>query len=159
MPYCCTACNKSFRYKVSQRTHKCTAQPPGTVIRQTGDLLQRLLNNAAISSMINNIPHTKPENVQSLVEVSPDDTITKSLDDLVNESCNKMGIDSWSMPIEETVITVRNHTIENVPSPSECMKNLCLTPSDVIDTSLGPIEMETTINTESLKQLLYDTKI
>lgn len=33
MPYKCTACDKSFRYKVSQRSHKCTANPPGTVVR------------------------------------------------------------------------------------------------------------------------------
>nr|CAD7462288.1 unnamed protein product [Timema tahoe] len=29
---------------VSQRTHKCPSQPPGTVVRQSGDLLQKLLN-------------------------------------------------------------------------------------------------------------------
>ncbi|XP_076271059.1 uncharacterized protein LOC143202936 isoform X2 [Rhynchophorus ferrugineus] len=33
MPYKCTACNKSFRYKVSQKSHKCPMNPPGTVIR------------------------------------------------------------------------------------------------------------------------------
>lgn len=32
MPYKCTACDKSFRYKVSQRSHKCPANPSGTVI-------------------------------------------------------------------------------------------------------------------------------
>lgn len=35
MPYKCTACNKSFRYKVSQRSHKCPMNPPGSVIRIT----------------------------------------------------------------------------------------------------------------------------
>ncbi|PNF34557.1 hypothetical protein B7P43_G10732 [Cryptotermes secundus] len=43
MPYQCTACGKSFRYKVSQRTHKCLSQPPGTIVRQSGDLVQKLL--------------------------------------------------------------------------------------------------------------------
>lgn len=33
MPYKCTACNKSFRYKVSQKSHKCTSNPPGAVVR------------------------------------------------------------------------------------------------------------------------------
>ncbi|KAJ8930970.1 hypothetical protein NQ314_016184 [Rhamnusium bicolor] len=33
MPYKCTACDKSFRYKVSQRSHKCPMNPPGSVIR------------------------------------------------------------------------------------------------------------------------------
>lgn len=49
MPYKCTACEKSFRYKVSQRTHKCLAQPPGMVVRQTGDLLQRLMQSNALT--------------------------------------------------------------------------------------------------------------
>lgn len=49
LPYKCTECDRSFRYKVSQRTHKCSAQPPGEVVRQTGDLLQRLIQ----SSMLN----------------------------------------------------------------------------------------------------------
>lgn len=46
MPYRCTACDKSFRYKVSQRTHKCPSQPPGTVVRQSSDLVQKLLQGA-----------------------------------------------------------------------------------------------------------------
>lgn len=33
MPYKCTACDKSFRYKVSQRSHKCLMNPPGNVVR------------------------------------------------------------------------------------------------------------------------------
>ena len=33
MPYKCTACDKSFRYKVSQKSHKCSMSPPGSVIR------------------------------------------------------------------------------------------------------------------------------
>lgn len=54
MPYKCTACDKSFRYKVSQRTHKCTAQPPGTVIRQ-GDLVQKLIKQ---NGTITDVPGT-----------------------------------------------------------------------------------------------------
>ncbi|XP_067013741.2 zinc finger protein ZFP2 isoform X2 [Anabrus simplex] len=46
MPYKCTACGKSFRYKVSQRTHKCPSQPPGTVVRQSGELVQKLLQKS-----------------------------------------------------------------------------------------------------------------
>lgn len=48
MPYKCTACDKSFRYKVSQRTHKCPAQPPGMVVRQAGDLVQKLIKHNGI---------------------------------------------------------------------------------------------------------------
>ncbi|XP_049548952.1 zinc finger protein 27 [Anopheles darlingi] len=47
MPYYCTGCDKRFRYKVSQRTHKCV-NPPGTVVRKTGELLQKLLQSSSI---------------------------------------------------------------------------------------------------------------
>ncbi|KAG8232435.1 hypothetical protein J437_LFUL012865 [Ladona fulva] len=45
MPYKCTVCEKSFRYKVSQRTHKCSSQQTGTVVRQSSDLVERLLSH------------------------------------------------------------------------------------------------------------------
>lgn len=63
MPYKCTACDKSFRYKVSQRTHKCKAQPPGSVVRQFGDLVQKLLQNRpAEETDIPNTPSTSNTN-------------------------------------------------------------------------------------------------
>lgn len=47
MPYKCSTCDKSFRYKVSQRNHKCN----GVLIRQqTGDLLKKLLQTSLILS-------------------------------------------------------------------------------------------------------------
>lgn len=106
MPYKCTACEKSFRYKVSQRTHKCTAQPPGVVVRQTGDLLQKLLHSAAIFS-----------------NPSDEDPISKSLDELVNESCDKMGIKNGLTDTSDlSSVTMEN----NIPSPSEGLKHLSL---------------------------------
>jgi len=48
MPYKCTACNKSFRYKVSQRSHKCPVNPPGCVVR-TPDLVQKLIQNQKVN--------------------------------------------------------------------------------------------------------------
>lgn len=40
MPYKCPACDKSFRYKVSQRTHKCSAiQMQGTEIQELNELV------------------------------------------------------------------------------------------------------------------------
>lgn len=77
MPYKCTACDKSFRYKVSQRTHKCPAQPPGMVVRQTGDLLQKLLQNSSQNSLL--IP--EPEELDQKQNISIPDEI--SLDDLL----------------------------------------------------------------------------
>ncbi|XP_069701945.1 uncharacterized protein [Periplaneta americana] len=55
MPYKCTACGKSFRYKVSQRTHKCPSQPPGTVVRQSGELVKKLLQEAQQKQIPSNL--------------------------------------------------------------------------------------------------------
>lgn len=149
MPYCCTACNKTFRYKVSQRTHKCTAQPPGTVIRQPGDLLQKLLNNVALN--LNTQPKDETHVEQTIC--TTEDSISKSLDDLVNESCNKIGLEQWNGTIESHL----TETVMNVPSPSEFMKNLCITGEESYVTTES--HMDSTINTDSLKELLYDVKI
>ncbi|XP_055543418.1 zinc finger protein 91 [Wyeomyia smithii] len=101
-PYKCTACDKSFRYKVSQRTHKCPAQPPGTVVRQTGDLLQKLLQSSAILPTLHDAaspmtdsepPHSIESTDQSEPqEIKSEDYINRTLDELFNESYDKMGI-------------------------------------------------------------------
>nr|XP_029724636.1 LOW QUALITY PROTEIN: zinc finger protein 628 [Aedes albopictus] len=116
-PYKCTACNKSFRYKVSQRTHKCPAQPPGMVIRQPGDLLQKLLQSSAIlptlaegSPMpVLTPPPAPPPSLETpdhqqqqlqldhpdhedLHDIKSEDDINRTLDELLNESYDKMGI-------------------------------------------------------------------
>lgn len=53
-----------FFLQVSQRTHKCQAQPPGTVVRQTGDLVEKLKkkhpdsDNHHCKEQINNQPNS-----------------------------------------------------------------------------------------------------
>ncbi|XP_062558411.1 zinc finger protein 628 [Armigeres subalbatus] len=112
-PYKCTACDKSFRYKVSQRTHKCPAQPPGMVIRQTGDLLQKLLQSSAILPTLAEgsplpvltPPPAPPPSLETpdhqlqqqsdhdeLHDIKSEDDINRTLDELLNESYDKMGI-------------------------------------------------------------------
>lgn len=111
MPYKCTACEKSFRYKVSQRTHKCLAQPPGTVIRQTGDLLQKLIQSVSLGG-----------NIDEHIDVSDKDFLNQSLDEFVKESCDKIGIgnDDYHEGVMPTPIEVQ------IPSPSEKFQNMCL---------------------------------
>uniref|UniRef100_A0AAG5CZR8 C2H2-type domain-containing protein n=1 Tax=Anopheles atroparvus TaxID=41427 RepID=A0AAG5CZR8_ANOAO len=90
MPYKCSGCEKSFRYKVSQRTHKCPASPPGTVVRKTGDLLQKLLQSSAI------LPDGSSQ--QELFPVGPmgddnkqtADYVNRTLDELVQGTYNKL---------------------------------------------------------------------
>ncbi|XP_055635844.1 zinc finger protein Xfin [Toxorhynchites rutilus septentrionalis] len=102
-PYKCTACDKSFRYKVSQRTHKCLAQPPGTVVRQTGDLLQKLLQSSAILPTLGEPSGQDPERPSSAKNleqhqselndcIKSEEYINRALDEILNESYDKMGI-------------------------------------------------------------------
>uniref|UniRef100_A0A336LHU7 CSON011434 protein n=1 Tax=Culicoides sonorensis TaxID=179676 RepID=A0A336LHU7_CULSO len=121
MPYCCTACNKTFRYKVSQRTHKCTVQPPGTVIRKSGDLLQKLLNNVTLNL---NSQHNLEYHIDSTS--SENDLNHISLDDLVNESCNKMGLGHWNSDIGETHLNEITSNFQSIPSPTTYMENLSI---------------------------------
>uniref|UniRef100_A0A1B0CYR2 C2H2-type domain-containing protein n=1 Tax=Phlebotomus papatasi TaxID=29031 RepID=A0A1B0CYR2_PHLPP len=137
MPYKCTACAKSFRYKVSQRTHKCPAQPPGTVIRQSGDLLQKLLQNSSLT------PADTDLTFDGLNSQSGNDLISQSIDEIVKESCDKMGLNE-SCSVQE--IFGRIPVEENAASPSDKLQNLCL---------YSPENLEP-INEDHFKQLLYE---
>lgn len=135
MPYKCTACDKSFRYKVSQRTHKCLAQPPGTVVRQTGDLLQKLIQSVSLSS-----------NIDEPIDVGDKDFLNQSLDEFVKESCDKIGIGSNELNnFQDAAIPIE----VQIPSPSEKFQNLCLySPTENAGFS-DPLEES------SFKRLLY----
>uniref|UniRef100_A0A1B0GH81 Putative zinc finger protein 2 n=1 Tax=Lutzomyia longipalpis TaxID=7200 RepID=A0A1B0GH81_LUTLO len=137
MPYKCTACAKSFRYKVSQRTHKCPAQPPGTVIRQSGDLLQKLLQNASLT------PADTDLTFDELNSHGGSDLISQTIDDIVKESCDKMGLSETCSEIFGGISS--NAAEDSAASPSDKLQNLCL---------YSPGQMET-INEDSFKQLLY----
>lgn len=133
MPYKCTACDKSFRYKVSQRTHKCLSQPPGTVVRQTGDLLQKLLQSSAIITpssfdkiespppQATNDNHSDNGNGNSNIKVE-DSLFNQTLDEIVKESYEKMGMDDST--------TYNNIEINDIISLStideDKFRNLCL---------------------------------
>lgn len=115
MPYKCTACEKSFRYKVSQRTHRCLAEPPGTVVRQTGDLLQKLIQSVSLGN----------EHVDAVDK----DFINQSLDEFVKESCDKIGIgdvDGGNNSFQDGGSTTSIPIEVQIPSPSERFQNMCL---------------------------------
>uniref|UniRef100_A0A182JYY2 C2H2-type domain-containing protein n=1 Tax=Anopheles christyi TaxID=43041 RepID=A0A182JYY2_9DIPT len=114
MPYKCSGCDKSFRYKVSQRTHKCPASPPGTVVRKTGDLLQKLLQSSSI------LPEASPSSMQqqpkepifmegslpcnAITESTEEedkqtaDYVNRTLDELVKGTYDKLDISNASSP-------------------------------------------------------------
>lgn len=137
MPYKCTACEKSFRYKVSQRTHKCLAQPPGTVIRQTGDLLQKLIHSVSLSGNID-------ENIDDK------DFLNQSLDEFVKESCDKIGIgNECNVTFPDSGMGISIPIEVQIPSPSEKFQNLCLySPTENVDFS-------DSLEGTSFKRLMY----
>ena len=80
MPYKCTECGKCFRYKVSQRSHKCS----GVLVKQPGELIQKLMQNSLI------LP-------QSIVATATATTATEATTDTIainNVSNNNNCIDS-----------------------------------------------------------------
>lgn len=144
MPYKCTACDKSFRYKVSQRTHKCLAQPPGTVVRQTGDLLQKLIQSVSLGN-----------NIDDNIDLADKDFLNQSLDEFVKESCDKIGIGSdGNVSFPESTVSIPIEV--QIPSPSEKFQNMCLySPTENVDFNETISEPLETINESSFKQLLY----
>ncbi|XP_050069081.1 zinc finger protein 135 [Anopheles maculipalpis] len=108
MPYKCSGCDKSFRYKVSQRTHKCPASPPGTVMRKTGDLLQKLLQSSSILPESSCTPQQEDKETIFMTDDGPlcnpigepteedvkqtADYVNRTLDELVKGSYDKLDI-------------------------------------------------------------------
>lgn len=181
MPYKCTACDKSFRYKVSQRTHKCLAQPPGEVIRQTGDLLQRLIQSAVGGHSPESGMHMSENDHMQLGQSSFDDTqlqthghqlelldesktiddvhqfSNQSLDDLLAEQCHKFGIGedggpSNEMTMTQAELTNRGGLDTQIPSPSDQFQHMCLSSLDDVAAYSGVIE---TIDDTALKHFLF----
>lgn len=133
MPYQCTACAKSFRYKVSQRTHKCPAQPPGQVVRQSGELLQKLLLN---SSLIENEDEER-NRINELID--------KSIEDMARGKVDHMN-ELFPTPVVEEILGIP----PSLNSPSDQFQNLCLYSHD------QPLEP---LNEDSLKDLLYSAEM
>lgn len=157
---------------MSQRTHKCQAQPPGTVVRQTGDLVEKLRKKNADEDststftenvitnkyVTSNLEHNDCEK-QSYLEVSEANAelarrgAKLSLEDmesenftLLNEAFKENNMEPVPSTSYDSVPINNNSAIssaelfnsnledlidsippdKNVPSPSEILKNLCL---------------------------------
>lgn len=87
MPYNCVTCDKKFRYKISLRTHKCSG----------------FVGNGHTSAINNDV--TFMENDQQSIT-----TCSQSLDELISESCNRMGIVDRTdqNPSESSTYTITN---------------------------------------------------
>lgn len=146
-----------LNFKVSQRTHKCQAQPPGMVIRQSGELVEKLKkklpDNIATQSVediesnrtsdYQNVSESSVELIRSSAKLSLEDTesehfalISESFENVESESNNIMNSNNHqnnnsylNTSIEDLINTVPSDD-KNVPSPSEILKNLCLSHDD-----------------------------
>nr|XP_013116421.1 unnamed protein product [Stomoxys calcitrans] len=120
MPYKCELCQKSFRYKVSQRTHKCQAPLSSEETNLHNDTIDHISENFIKAFLENStntmqMQHSPSQNSPSSNEiaaitekVSPplpsnhsssastlnehQALLSKAIDDIVVESCNKLGI-------------------------------------------------------------------
>ncbi|XP_055296416.1 zinc finger protein 34-like [Sitodiplosis mosellana] len=103
MPYNCTMCDKKFRYKISLRTHKCS----GFVVNE----LTASARNNNDATFMDNDDDDQPNNMSAC---SP------SLDELISESCNRMGIVDQieSNPSESTASLYANNS-ENGINPNQ----------------------------------------
>lgn len=94
MPYNCVTCDKKFRYKISLRTHKCAGF---VAVDET---------SAPVTNDATTFMDSDHQNVS---------TCAQSLDELITESCNRMGIVDQTDPNqhESPSSSYVNQTTEN----------------------------------------------
>ncbi|XP_037815170.1 zinc finger protein 675 [Lucilia sericata] len=172
MPYKCEICQKSFRYKVSQRTHKCqpfsaeeSSPPPpneeNTIDHMSENFIKAFLETSVANQTDNHLnqSHNSPasneiaainEKATSLNEQQA--LLTKTIDDIVVESCNKMGIGGVNGFSPQQIIN------EGSMSPSQRLQNMRLYSPQLVTPDLNVIEGDLTRffleNSQSANSLL-----
>lgn len=97
MPYNCVTCDKKFRYKISLRTHKCTGfignECTSATITTT---ITTATTKAASATAPVTTTSTTTVNNDAVAFIDNDQqsmaSCQQSLDELITESCNRMGI-------------------------------------------------------------------
>ncbi|XP_065354461.1 zinc finger protein 354B [Calliphora vicina] len=155
MPYKCEICQRSFRYKVSQRTHKCQpfsaeeSPPPNdenTIDHMSENFIKAFLETSVANQTDSHLnqSHNSPasneiaainEKASSLKEQQA--FLTKTIDDIVVESCNKMGIGSETFSADQIVN-------EGSMSPSQKLQNMRLYSPQLVTPDLNGIEGDLT---------------
>ncbi|XP_046806548.1 zinc finger protein 107 [Lucilia cuprina] len=159
MPYKCEICQKSFRYKVSQRTHKCqpfsteeSSPPPNeenTIDHMSENFIKAFLETSVANQTDNqnhlNQSHNSPasneiaainEKATSLNEQQA--LLTKTIDDIVVESCNKMGIGGVNGFSPQQILN------DGSMSPSQRLQNMRLYSPQLVTPDLNVIEGDLT---------------
>ncbi|XP_064546111.1 zinc finger protein 721 [Drosophila montana] len=126
MPYKCEHCQKTFRYKVSLRTHKCAVNAEDEP--QTPEqLIKALLESSNVT-----VGHVQTENVaiNAAIQMNGGDQealLSQTIDDIVVESCQKLGICSVEPPQQpQPVIMDSSVHFDGSSSPLQQLQNLRL---------------------------------
>ncbi|CAG9782861.1 unnamed protein product [Diatraea saccharalis] len=160
MPYKCTACEKSFRYKVSQRTHKCPSKPPGTVVRQTGDLVNKLkkkhvgsdsiiLENGEKSTIVTNyheVSEANAELVRKGAKLSLEDMESENFNLITDTFDNNKDTKDHKETSCSTMQLGNNFTIDDKETPKIHLET-------VVDCSLKATDKSIPSPSEILKNL------
>lgn len=106
LPYVCPACGKSFRYKVSQRTHKCDAgrdEPTTDIVRHRPDWLERLVTAQQQLTAPAPVPETPAMEVTPISDIMEDNS-NPSLDG--NERHRSVFLDSKTFYENDSLPTI-----------------------------------------------------
>lgn len=103
LPYKCTECGKCFRYKVSQRSHKCS----GVLVKQPGELIQKLMQNSLI------LPHsTTTTTTVATATATEATTDTMAIDSVGNNNSNNAD-HIESITTNENINNINTNALEN----------------------------------------------
>lgn len=164
-------CGKGFRYKVSQRSHKCSG---ALLERQPGDLIQKLMQNSSIlhlppaSTAVSNeqsttTPSTNGVNISIANQVEREEIQHETaaahdlcLDDLLKESYEKL------MKVQSNILA-DNGFENNIATTFGCDSHGMAINSNYDDLTTSNLTNNTfnfhaaleTINEDSIKELLY----
>lgn len=167
-------CGKGFRYKVSQRSHKCSG---ALLERQPGDLIQKLMQNSSIlplspsstavsndhiattpsTNAVNNSISNQNENEETQHEPA---ALDLCLDDLLKESYEKL----MKVQLSPSQILVAGNgfenntttaTFESDNNASMAINSCYLTTVNSNNNTLDFNSTLETINEDSIKELLY----
>lgn len=135
MPYKCELCQKTFRYKVSLRTHKCCASTSQEEEAQTPEQFIKALLES--NPGVDNVSATHAAAANSSVAlagirlngVEQEALLSQSIDDIVVESCQKLGICGVDSPQQQPPLVIDNHVqvhFDGSNSPLQQLQNLRL---------------------------------
>ncbi|XP_017081737.1 zinc finger protein 354A [Drosophila eugracilis] len=89
MPYKCDLCQKKFRYKVSQRTHRCPTEESQTPEQLINAFLE---GNESPTQPSPESAEITAINSGSMADPEQEALLSQSIDDIVVEQCQRMGI-------------------------------------------------------------------